>query len=79
MIVEPPTTFGAARGGGVARPLGFRARLTPAVGLFGDRLGTFWLRSQAFSSASHSTPLCSAKPASSEAMTARFRFGEMRA
>ena len=40
-----------------------RARPAPA----------FWLRSQAFSSASHSTPLCSAKPASSEAITARFR------
>jgi hypothetical protein len=42
------------------------------------RASAFWLRSQAFSSASHSIPLCSEKPASSDAITARLRFTEMR-
>ena len=43
------------------------------------RASVRWLRSQAFSIASHSTPLWSAKPASSLAMTARLRWLEIAA
>ena len=54
-----------------------RARRSSCVEL-SARASARWLRSQAFSIASHSTPLCSAKPASSQAITARLRCRRMR-
>jgi hypothetical protein len=74
-MVEPPTTFGAR---GVAR-LSLRLRvvsLRPLRCLLGDLVSALVL-SHAFSSASHSTPLCSVKPLSSAAMTARLRLAEI--
>ena len=56
----------------------FCMRRSSCALIFSTRASALWLRSQAFSSASHSTPLCSAKPESSEAMTARFRVVEIR-
>ena len=84
-MVEPPTTFGVALTTGLAIGLfeglaafAFGSRRSVRALSFSTCASAFWLRSQAFSSASHSTPLCSAKPASSDAITARFRFAEMR-
>ena len=74
VIVEPPTTLARARGRPTRR---FRRLSRRRAALVLSRASACWLRSQAFSSASHSTPLCSAKPASSEAMTARFRCAEI--
>ena len=85
VMVEPPTTFGSARAAGfAAAAVGAgrcgtwrAARRSISALILATRSSAFWLRSQAFSSASHSTPLCSLKPASSDAMTARFSCSEM--
>ena len=69
MIVEPPTTFGAR--------VGFVAALAPSR--CAARSAVASARSffaSAFSSASHSTPLCSTKPLSSDAITARLSVGD---
>ena len=68
-MVEPPMTLGR-----VLRVALASTRTVTASA----RVCAFWLRSQAFSSASQSTPLCSAKPESSEAITARLRLSEIR-
>jgi len=71
--------FDAAGFAAADRPAAARAlRRSSCSLIFSTRASAFWLRSPAFSSESHSTPLCSLKPASSEAITARFRFALMR-
>ena len=63
VIVEPPTIFGA-RAAAVADGRA-PARCWSCWSRSANAASACWLRSQAFSRASHSTPLCSEKPASS--------------
>ena len=78
VIVEPPTTFGRRRPGARRRLRSrLRRRAAAPAAPPARRPSARSFLPQAFSSASHSTPLCSVKPLSSAAMTARFRFAEI--